>query len=106
MAGSLEILDSVWPSDDGWPYPDDDEREDSTDLDAEVDDELVSIHALAPHLLDGLTPLEREVLTARFGLDGRPPRSMKELQRTCGVPRADLRSALGDGLAKVRSHLA
>ena len=44
--------------------------------------------------------------TARFGLDGRPVVSMKQLQHELGLPRAELRTALGDGLAKVRAHLA
>ena len=30
---------------------------------------------------------------------------MKELQTLTGLPRSDLRSALGSGLAKLRMHL-
>jgi DNA-directed RNA polymerase sigma subunit (sigma70/sigma32) len=105
MAGALDMIGEEWPSEDGWPYPDADVETDALDVDAEMDDDLVSLHALAPHLFDGLSGLERDVVTARFGLDGRPARSMKELQQTMQVPRADLRIALGDGLAKLRVQL-
>ena len=96
-----------WPGDGGWPYPDSDGEvaDAAEDLGAGFDDDLMSVHALSAHLFDGLDPLEREVLSARFGLDGSPVRSMKELHRDLGVARSDLRMALGSGLAKVRSHL-
>jgi DNA-directed RNA polymerase sigma subunit (sigma70/sigma32) len=114
MAGSLDFMGGEgpeegpeeWPSDDGWPYRDAVTGADASDHDADVDDDLVALHALAPHLLDGLSALERDVIAARFGLDGRPARSMKQLQLDLGVPRSDLRVALGAGLAKVRAHLA
>ena len=50
-------------------------------------------------------PLERQIITAHYGLDGQPARSMKQLHADLGVPRADLRQALGTGLAKLRSEL-
>lgn len=107
MAGSLTWIGDEWPSEDGWPYPDvEAEMADALDVEAEPDDDLVSLHVLAAHVLDGLPPLQRRVVEARFGLDGRPVRTMKELQHELGVPRAELRIALGDGLAKVRAHLA
>jgi len=46
------------------------------------------------------------VIGSRFGLNGVPVRSMKQLQVDTGVCRADLRSALGSGLQKLRTHLA
>jgi DNA-directed RNA polymerase sigma subunit (sigma70/sigma32) len=104
MAGSLSWIEGdAWPSDDGWPYEDvDDEPLDPT---ADVDDDLVSLHALSLHLLDPLDPVERQVVTARFGLDGSPARSLKQLSHELGVARAELRDALGGGLAKLRVHL-
>jgi DNA-directed RNA polymerase sigma subunit (sigma70/sigma32) len=110
MTGSLTwITDDSWPSDEGWPYPDSDAGVDlldePADFGADLDDDAVSLHALAPHLLDGLDPLERSVLAARFGLDGRPPRSMRQIQHSLGLPRADLRHALGDGLVKLRHRV-
>lgn len=107
MVGSLSWIDGhTWPTDDGWPYEDTDPDLDSVDLTADPDDDIVSLHALAPHLLDTLAPLERTVLVARFGLDGAPTRSMKQLCHQLGVPRADLRLALGEALSKLRTHLA
>ena len=95
----------LWPTDEGWPYPDADEDE-TIDLTADPDDDMVSVIALAAHLYDGLTPLEREVIDARFGLEGHEVRSMKQLHHELGVPRSELRVALGSGLDKLRAHLA
>jgi DNA-directed RNA polymerase sigma subunit (sigma70/sigma32) len=111
MARSMSFLDTggAWPSDDGWPYADDDADVDEIDVadhDADLDVDLVSLQVTGTHLLDDLDPLQRRVVTARFGLDGHPARTMRELQAELGLPRDDLRHALGDGLAKVRSHLA
>ena len=108
MSRSLSwISDDAWPSDEGWPYPDGDAPEsfceDTADLDASTDDDLVSLHAAAGHLFVALGPLERAVVTARYGLDGLQPRSMRDIQRDLGLPRAELRTALGAGLAKLRT---
>ncbi|MGH9184228.1 MAG: sigma factor-like helix-turn-helix DNA-binding protein [Acidimicrobiales bacterium] len=104
MAGSLSwIGGDSWPSDEGWPYDDGDR--DPADPAADVDDDSIALHALTPQLLDELDPLERQVVTARFGLDGGRARSMKELCHDLGLPRSDVRMALGGGLAKLRSHL-
>lgn len=105
MPGSLSWFDDSWPAEDGWPYPDAGEESDALDPEAAMDDDLVSLHALRRHLFDGLDPLERQVVTARFGLDDGRPHSMRELQHDLGVSRADLRVALGGGLAKLRDHL-
>jgi DNA-directed RNA polymerase sigma subunit (sigma70/sigma32) len=115
MAGSLSwitddtLSEEAWASDEGWPYPDldadEDRRDDTADVEAEHDDDLVSLHAAASHLFEGLDPLERWVVVARFGLDGRPTRSMREIQHQLGLPRADLRIALGGGLAKLRARV-
>ena len=98
----------LWPSDDGWPYPDGDEgrppAEETVDYDAFDDDALV-LRAAPAHLFDILEPLERQVLTAHYGLDGSPPRSMKQLHTDLGMSRAEVRETLGSGLAKLRSRL-
>ena len=83
MARSLSFLpeDEAWPSEGGWPYADADEEPgevDPADPDADLDEDLVALHATGTHLLDGLAPLERTVVSARFGLDGRPARSMPQ----------------------------
>jgi RNA polymerase primary sigma factor len=95
-------MSSYWPTEDGWPYHD--ERREEADLAAMVDDDLLSLR-YERHLLDDLDPLERRVIEAHYGLGGHDPVSMKQLRATLGVPRADLRSALGSGLAKLRTHL-
>jgi DNA-directed RNA polymerase sigma subunit (sigma70/sigma32) len=95
-------MTSYWPTEDGWPYQDDPRGE--VDLGAAVDDDVLSI-SVERTLLDGLDPLEREVIEQHYGLLGGAPQSMKQLHTSLGVPRADLRSALGSGLAKLRSHL-
>ena len=94
----------VWPSDDGWPYPD--TEGETIDFDGSIDDDVLSLRATPAHLFDGLDPLERAVIASRYGLDGGPARSMKQLQTELGVPRSDLRQALGSGLAKLRVSLA
>ena len=94
----------VWPSEDGWPYPDS-EREWADEAGA-IDDDIMSLRAKPPHLFDDLDPLERKVITSRFGLDGAAPRTMKELHNDLGLPRSDLREALGSGLAKLRTQLS
>jgi DNA-directed RNA polymerase sigma subunit (sigma70/sigma32) len=91
-----------WPSDDGWPYPDT-ERE-TIDLSSEVDDDALSVR-LTPSLLNSLDPLERVLIASRYGLGGTPIRSMKQLHSDLGLPRDELRSALGSGLAKLRTQL-
>lgn len=94
----------VWPSDDGWPYPD--EASEMADVAGGVDDDALALRTAAPHLLDGLEPLERQVITARFGIGGAEVRTMKELHEELGLPRADLRAALGTALEKVRAQLS
>jgi DNA-directed RNA polymerase sigma subunit (sigma70/sigma32) len=75
------------------------------DPDGEVDLDVVCLHA-DRHLLDDLSPLERTVVQARFGLRGIPERSMKQLHTDLGLTRHQVRDALESGLAKLRTHLA
>ncbi len=94
----------VWPAEDGWPYPD--SPDEATDLEANIDDDALALRTASAHLLDGLDDAERRVVAARYGLDGRPPRSVKELRRELGLSRAELRQTLGSGLEKLRSQLS
>jgi DNA-directed RNA polymerase sigma subunit (sigma70/sigma32) len=95
----------LFPTDDGWPYPDTPPGEvlqmpapdDDPDLDAlelQVD----------PRAFADLSPTELEILERRFGLDG-DPQSMKELARGLGCSRAEAREHLGRALEKVRARL-
>ena len=94
----------LWPED-GWPYPDS-KRSELADLDATIDDDVMVLRGMGKRLFDYLDPLERQVITAHYGLDGSPPRTMKELHHDTGLPRAELREALAAGLAKLRVTLA
>jgi hypothetical protein len=96
---SIERPSSDWPGGDGWPYPDS-ERE-PVDPDGWYDDDAVALRASPPNL-DGLEPLERQVVVAHYGIGGRPPRTMKQLHHELNLSRADLRAALAGGLAKLR----
>jgi DNA-directed RNA polymerase sigma subunit (sigma70/sigma32) len=93
----------VWPTDDGWPYPD--SADEVIDLAAESDEDLLDLIRDPAHLLERLSPLEKEVVAARFGIAGHPEWSMRELALATGLPRADLRDALGSGLEKLRTQL-
>ena len=94
----------LWPED-GWPYPDT-KRAEMVDLDSTVDDDVMALRGMGKRLFEFLDPLERQVITAHYGLDGTPPRTMKELHHETGLPRAELREALAGGLAKLRVTLA
>lgn len=98
----------LWPGDAGWPKA---EAEPSDELDltdpaGEIDLDAVCLHAAPPGTFDTLTPLERTVLSARFGLDGSEVRSMKELHNELGMTRHEVRDALESALAKLRDRLA
>ena len=93
----------LWPED-GWPYPDG--KSELPDLDSNIDDDAMVLRGLGPRLFEFLDPLERQVITAHYGLDGAPPRTMKELHHELGMSRTDLREALAGGLAKLRASLA
>ena len=91
------------PAEDGWPYPDG--RAEVTDPRSELDDDLLLLRAPSPHLFEELDDLERQVITAHYGLNGRPARTMKQLHAELGLSRAELRDALGSGLEKLRARL-
>lgn len=93
----------LWPSEDGWPYPDDDGE--LVDPAADIDEDLVSVRTLPDRVLDDLEPLERLLIGARFGVGGHEIRSMKQLHADTGLSRADLRASLGSGLTKLRAQL-
>ena len=95
---------ATWRDDEGWPYVD--AGGDVPDRAAEPDWDLLALHAQAPKLLNCLEPLERTVLTARFGLDHRAPRSMKEIRRDTGLDNDQLRAAFGSGIAKLRAEMS
>lgn len=97
----------LWPGDPGWPSGEVDAAVDEpSDPTGEIDLDAVCLHAAPPGTFDDLTELERTVLSARFGLDDTPERSMKELHDDLGMTRHEVRDVLESGLAKLRERLA
>ena len=94
----------LWPSEDGWPYPDADL--DVVDPAASVDEDLLSLRTAARRVIGNLDAMERQVITARFGLDGKGTRSFEQIQATTGLPPARALDVMGTGLAKLRRQLA
>ena len=93
----------LFPSDEGWPYPDVDPIA-RWGVEAEIDLDELELRA-DPHAYDGLTALEHAALFRHFGLDHRPAVPMKQLGAELGCSRAEAREALGAAIAKVRTRL-
>jgi DNA-directed RNA polymerase sigma subunit (sigma70/sigma32) len=91
----------LFPTDDGWPYPDgwrEETSEDDIDLDA------LELRA-GRHAYDSLTAVEYAVLSQRFGLAG-PACTMKDIARDLGCSHAAARDILGTAIDKMRTRLA
>jgi DNA-directed RNA polymerase sigma subunit (sigma70/sigma32) len=93
----------LFPTDDGWPYPDTVDALDRGD-DDEPDLDALELRA-DPHAFDALTPAELLAVTRRFGLDGAAPVSVKQLGDVLGCSRAEARAILGTGIDKLRDRL-
>ena len=102
-ATTVTVGTFLWPSEDGWPYPDG--ELDEIDLAAGVDDDLLSLRTAGRMMIGQLDALERQVITARFGLDGRGTRSFEQIQATTGLGPARVADVMGSGLAKLRRQL-
>jgi DNA-directed RNA polymerase sigma subunit (sigma70/sigma32) len=92
----------LFPSDDGWPYPDATVPELAAD--DEVDLDLLELRA-DPHAYADLTELERFAIAWRYGFDDGAPHSMKDLASTLGCNRAEARDVVGSALDKLRRRL-
>ena len=94
----------LFPSDDGWPYPD---ATKDPDLVADGEPDLDALELRAdPHAFDSLTARERDAVECRFGLRTGDPVSMKQLAPALGCTRAQAREALGAGIDKLRTRLS
>lgn len=92
----------LFPSDEGWPYPD----VRGPDLVDPGEPDLDALELVADrHAYDGLTLQEREALFRRFGLAGRDALTMKELGPSLGCTQAEARVLLGCAIDKVRVRL-
>ena len=90
----------LFPTDDGWPYPD----TAGSDLVADVPD-LDALELLGPHAFDSLTAAEHDALFRHFGLQGSDALSMKQLGPALGCTRAEARALLGSAIDKMRVQL-
>jgi DNA-directed RNA polymerase sigma subunit (sigma70/sigma32) len=93
----------LFPSDDGWPYPDLPGGADDPAADDEVDLDLLELRA-DPHAFADLTPLEYQVVCRRFGI-GVDAASMKQLSHELGCTHAETREVLGGAIDKLRARL-
>ena len=106
----------LYPSDDGWPYPDAPASEGGASergapryvgfdrvADDDVDLDLLELR-LDPHAYADLTELEYFAVSWRYGLQG-PPHSMKALAGELECSHAEARAVLGGALDKLRWRL-
>jgi DNA-directed RNA polymerase sigma subunit (sigma70/sigma32) len=77
---------------------------DAVDIGAAIDEDLLALQT-DRHLFDELTDLEREVIVKRFGLDGRSPHRLLDLETELHIRRNELREMEVSALRKLRSHL-
>jgi hypothetical protein len=91
----------LYPSDDGWPYPDVGGVELAAD--DEVDLDALELR-IDPHAFDDLTAIERFAVTHRFGIACEPC-TMKELARALECTHAEAAVALGAAIDKLRTRL-
>jgi DNA-directed RNA polymerase sigma subunit (sigma70/sigma32) len=92
----------LYPTDDGWPYPDALAPEPAADDDVDLD--LLELR-VDPHAYADLTELEYFAISWRYGLDDGAPHTMKDLASTLGCNHADARAVLGGALDKLRRRL-
>ncbi len=91
----------LFPTDDGWPYPDAAPMEPSVDDDIDLDALELRVDRRA---YADLTQVERYAVSHRYGLDGAPC-SMKELARRLECTHTEARDVLGGALVKLRARL-
>ncbi len=77
---------------------------DVLDVGATIDEDLLALQT-DRHLFDDLTDMEREVIVKRFGLDGRSPHRLLDLETEMHIRRNELREMEVSALRKLRSHL-
>jgi RNA polymerase primary sigma factor len=67
--------------------------------------ESKAVVRLLRELVQNLTPREAKVVTARFGLDGAPPKTLDEISDSMGVTRERIRQLQHRSLKKLRKCL-
>jgi hypothetical protein len=100
----------LYPTDDGWPYPDitpsgPPPRNLEPIADGEVDLDLLELQ-VDPHAYADLTELEYFAVSWRYGVGATgAPHSMKDLASKLGCSHAEARDVLGSALDKLRRRL-
>ncbi len=94
----------LFPTDDGWPYPDVTAGIAEPMVDEDVDLDALELR-VDRHAFADLTEVEQFAIAHRFGFDG-PPWSMKDLARELGCTHADARDVLGGAIDKLRARLS
>ena len=92
----------LFPSDDGWPYPDASDRGDRA-ADDPIDLDALELRA-DPHAFECLDPTEYELVARRFGFNGSAT-SMKDLAHERGWSHTHTRDVLGGAIDKLRTRL-
>jgi DNA-directed RNA polymerase sigma subunit (sigma70/sigma32) len=102
----------LYPTDDGWPYPDSPASElaapSYVGFDRATDDVDLDLLELRvdPHAYSDLTELEYFAVSWRYGVgDHALPHSMKELASELGCNQTEARDLLGAALDKLRQRL-
>lgn len=67
--------------------------------------ETMRSDSLLPLLLDGLSPMERDVITRRRGLGGRDDETLDQIGRSYNLSRERIRQLESQALRKMRAHL-
>jgi hypothetical protein len=91
----------LFPTDDGWPYPEPIGAELAADDDVDLD--LLELR-VDPNVYADLTELEFFAVSWRYGLSG-CEHSMKNLAVELGCNHAEARAVLGGALDKLRQRL-
>ena len=94
----------VFPTDDGWPYPDLPGGIDDPAADEQIDLDVLELQA-DRHAFECLNPTEYELVARRFGLHG-PAMSMKDLAHDLGWSHGQTRDVLGRAIDKLRTRLS
>jgi hypothetical protein len=92
----------LFPTDEGWPYPDVLGTEPA--IDDEPDLDALELRA-DPHAFDGLTLREREALFRHFGLRGERALSMRHLGPALGCSRSEATALVSSACDKMRTRL-
>lgn len=80
------------------------EEEDSTEHRSA--EQIAMLKGLFSRFLRELEPREREIVVARFGFDGRPPRTFRELGTQMGVCKERIRQIQGRAMDKLKALAA